>query len=207
MLTILKKGSVMATIMVVDDEPDIVILAEMILKRLGHKVVGAESGIAAIEKLKSMRPDLILLDLMMPLQDGWKTIKLIRKQKDLREIPIALITAGEMDMEALEKEELTEAVDYIKKPFNEKSLSSRVSSILKDLNGLSAEKNKFSKSGLGKKTLLEWEYAERAERLYSRILVDMESELGGEVADPKGFMVALKEKIEFYKKKKEDIVK
>ncbi len=207
MLTILKKGSVMATIMVVDDEPDIVILAEMILKRLGHKVVGAESGIAAIEKLKSMRPDLILLDLMMPLQDGWKTIKLIRKQKDLREIPIALITAGEMDMEALEKSGLTEAVDYIKKPFNEKSLSSRVSSILKDLNGLSAEKNKFSKSGLGKKTLLEWEYAERAERLYSRILVDMESELGGEVADPKGFMVALKEKIEFYKKKKEDIVK
>lgn len=91
----------MAKIMVVDDEPDIVYLVSKMLKKEGHEIVEAYSGREALEKLKTTRPDLILLDVMMPGINGWEVSKKIKSDPEYRSIPVAMLTikSSEEDME------------------------------------------------------------------------------------------------------------
>jgi CheY-like chemotaxis protein len=91
----------MATVMVVDDEPDIVYLVTKMLKKEGHDVIEAYSGKQALEKLKTNRPDLILLDVMMPGINGWEVSRKIKNDPEYRSIPVAMLTikSSEEDME------------------------------------------------------------------------------------------------------------
>ena len=82
----------MAKIMVVDDEPDLIFLVRKILEKEGHEVIEADGGKECLEKLKTERPDLILLDVMMPDIDGWEVSKRIKADKELKSIPIAMLT-------------------------------------------------------------------------------------------------------------------
>ena len=77
-------------IFVVDDEPDVLNLAKIVLERAGHKVVTASNGIEAEEKIPSEQPDLILLDVVMPKKNGFEVCKEIRKTYN---IPIIMLTA------------------------------------------------------------------------------------------------------------------
>lgn len=81
----------MAKIMAVDDEPDTIKLIERILKGAGHEFVGCSSGKGCLKKLKKEKPDLILLDVMMPEMDGWEVYRRIKKAN--KEQRVAFLTA------------------------------------------------------------------------------------------------------------------
>lgn len=82
----------MKTIMVVDDEPDIVYLVSKMLEKEGYNVVKARNGDDALEKMKKTKPDLVLLDVMMPGMNGWEVSKKMKAHPEYKSIPIAMLT-------------------------------------------------------------------------------------------------------------------
>lgn len=81
------------TILVVDDEKDLLDLIEYNLIKEGFKVLKAENGLKGIEVAKEHKPDLVLLDIMMPKMDGLEAVEIMRKDDDLKRIPIIFLTA------------------------------------------------------------------------------------------------------------------
>jgi twitching motility two-component system response regulator PilG len=82
----------MGRIMVVDDDPDLLRLLEKILMRRGYEVATSSSGGECLERVKIKRPDLILLDVMMPDMDGWTVCKALKADPDTRNIPVVILT-------------------------------------------------------------------------------------------------------------------
>ena len=116
-------------ILVVDDEKDILELVSIILSEGDITVYKAEDGRSALEIAKEKKPDLILLDIMMPEIDGWEVLKMLKKEKETKDIPIAMLTCKtEVRDKVLGIQE--GAVDYITKPFAPDDLMSRVKEIL-----------------------------------------------------------------------------
>ena len=89
----LEQTNVKTSILVVDDNPDNAFLRQTILEAEGYRVEVAHSGIAALQQMRSNRPDLVLLDVMMPEMDGFKVVRKIRGDRHLRATPVVLITA------------------------------------------------------------------------------------------------------------------
>jgi adenylate cyclase len=114
-----------ADILVVDDTPDNLRLLIRILQKNGYKVRPVTNGVSAWEAIESSRPDLILLDIMMPQLDGYELCKKLKAQPQFREIPIIFLTALE---EAINKARAFEigGADYITKPFQVKEVLARV---------------------------------------------------------------------------------
>jgi two-component system alkaline phosphatase synthesis response regulator PhoP len=117
----------MTTILVVDDEPNIVALAKLYLEQEGYRVEGVGNGNDALSKMDSIKPSLIVLDLMLPDIDGFEVCREIRKKSD---VPILMLTARKEDIDKIVGLELG-ADDYITKPFNPRELVARVKAILR----------------------------------------------------------------------------
>ncbi|OGO60204.1 MAG: DNA-binding response regulator [Chloroflexi bacterium RBG_19FT_COMBO_48_23] len=117
----------MTTILVVDDEPNILELAKLYLEQEGYRVEGVGNGNDALQKLNSTKPSLIVLDLMLPDIDGFEVCREIRKKSD---IPILMLTARKEDVDKIVGLELG-ADDYLTKPFNPRELVVRVKAILR----------------------------------------------------------------------------
>lgn len=117
----------MVTILVVDDEPNIVELAKLYLEQEGYRVETAGSGSDALAKLGTVKPALIVLDLMLPDIDGFEVCRQIRAKSD---IPILMLTARKEDVDKIVGLELG-ADDYLTKPFNPRELVARVKAILR----------------------------------------------------------------------------
>ena len=120
------------TIMVVDDDAPILELIGDILKPGGYNIVKAQSGSEALEKLKKNKPDLILLDLMMPSMDGWDVCEKIKNNKKTENIPIIFVTAKN-DPISRSMGSLA-SVEYITKPFDMNDMKKKVKSILNQKN-------------------------------------------------------------------------
>ena len=118
-------------IMVVDDEPAIVRLVKLRLEADHHSVITASSGEEALERLDSDRPDLIVLDLMMPGIDGFETLRRIRADSS---VPVLMLTARARDVDRLRGFQ-SGADDYVTKPFNPEELAARVTAILRRTEG------------------------------------------------------------------------
>ncbi len=116
-----------ATILVVDDEKNIVQLARLYLNKEGFRVEAAYDGAQALEKARTLRPDLIVLDIMMPEPDGLEVCRELRKTSN---VPIILLTARDDDIDRIVGLELG-ADDYITKPFNPRELVARVKAVLR----------------------------------------------------------------------------
>lgn len=116
-----------STILVVDDEQNIVKLARLYLNRDGYQVEAAYNGAEALEKAKSLRPDLIILDIMMPEMDGLAVCQELRKTSN---VPIIILTARDDDVDRIVGLELG-ADDYMTKPFNPRELVARVKAVLR----------------------------------------------------------------------------
>jgi DNA-binding response OmpR family regulator len=116
-----------STILVVDDEPNIVELARLYLRNEGFDVEVAENGREALEKVRTLSPKLILLDIMMPEIDGIEVCRTLRKDSD---IPIIMLTARGDDVDRIVGLELG-ADDYITKPFNPREMVARVKAVLR----------------------------------------------------------------------------
>src|SRR5262245_46951401 len=115
------------TILVVDDEQNIIELATMYLEQEGFRVISARDGQAALDRVKADRPALVVLDLMLPKIDGWQVCRKIRAESDL---PILMLTARDDDVDKIVGLELG-ADDYMTKPFNPRELVARVKAILR----------------------------------------------------------------------------
>ncbi len=117
-------------ILVVDDEADIVELLEYNLERAGFEVVSANDGPTAIELTKKERPDLIILDIMLPSMEGTEVCKILKKDAAAANTPVIMLTAKGEEIDRIEGLELG-ADDYITKPFSPRELMLRVRAILK----------------------------------------------------------------------------
>jgi DNA-binding response OmpR family regulator len=118
------------TILIVDDEPNIVLSLEFLMKREGFEVQTAGDGQAAIEMLAARRPDLMILDVMMPRKNGFEVCKEVRADPALSGLPIILLSAKGREVEIAKGLSLG-ADAYITKPFSTHELVARVKEILK----------------------------------------------------------------------------
>lgn len=126
-------------ILVVDDETYIVELVKFNLEKEGFEVIVAYDGVSALDLVKSDSPDLIVLDIMLPIMDGLEVCKALKQDENFNTIPIIMLTAkgGEIDtVLGLE----TGADDYITKPFSPRELLARVKARLRAVKILAAEK-------------------------------------------------------------------
>lgn len=104
-------------ILVVDDEPDVASLLTLLLKSQGYDVVSAADGQEALEKARSGKPDLILLDIMLPKLDGYKVARMLKFDENFRHIPIIMLTAKIQEKDKQTGLEMG-ADAYVSKPFN-----------------------------------------------------------------------------------------
>jgi|TARA_B110000902_G_C14286881_1_gene579200 two-component system alkaline phosphatase synthesis response regulator PhoP len=117
-------------ILIVDDEQDILELVKYNLEKEGYKCYTANNGREAVAKAKDKQPDLILLDIMMPIMDGIEACRQIRQDPDLKDVYIAFLTARGEEYSELAGFDVG-ADDYIKKPIKPRVLTSRVKALLK----------------------------------------------------------------------------
>ena len=120
----------MPSILVIDDDPDILEALSEILESEGFGIHQARNGLEALEVLEPLRPDLILLDLMMPVMDGWEFAENIRRRPDWAEIPVIVLSA---DRNIEDKARQLGAVGYLAKPFELSELLSLVQTSLTSL--------------------------------------------------------------------------
>jgi CheY-like chemotaxis protein len=119
----------MATIMVIDDSPFIVDIFVTMLERGGYTVYSANSGPEGIELLKSVTPDLILLDIMMEPMDGWETLVAVKQNFATKDIPVMMLTAKQLTpQEAQEYGMYIE--DYILKPVTHSELYAAIEGVI-----------------------------------------------------------------------------
>ena len=118
-----------ARILLVDDEPDLAQMVSVRLKAAGYEVSTAYDGQEALEKVKESRPDLMILDLMLPKLDGYKVCRLLKFDERTRGIPILIFTAR------AQVEDVTLATEcgadaYLTKPFEAKVLLAKLQELL-----------------------------------------------------------------------------
>ena len=121
-------------ILVVDDDQDIVRLVRAYLEKAGYQVFTANDGQTALHILRRDRPDLVVLDLMLPDEDGWDITRRVRADSTLAATPIIMLTARIDDTDKIIGLELG-ADDYITKPFNPREVVARVRSVLRRSQG------------------------------------------------------------------------
>ena len=118
----------MKKILVVDDEDDILHFLEMVLREKGYQVTTASGGHEALTRAQIDKPDLVLLDIMMPQMDGWEVLKLLRVDEETRRIPVAMLSARTEAKDRVQG--LQEgAIDYICKPFSLQELLGKIETI------------------------------------------------------------------------------
>ena len=116
-------------ILLVDDEPDIVETVSFMLQSCNYQVSIASGGQEGIEKAQKERPDLLLLDIMMPDVDGYDVCMKLKSDEDTRNIPIIMLTA-KGDSKAVLKAHSLRADDYVVKPFSLPTLLSKMKKFL-----------------------------------------------------------------------------
>ncbi len=122
---------VMPKILVVDDEPDAIELIKFNLKGAGYDVLTAVDGDEALKKARSLLPDLIVLDLMLPEVDGLEVCKILRRDQRISATPILMLTAKAAEIDRVLGLELG-ADDYVTKPFSPRELVLRIKKLLKN---------------------------------------------------------------------------
>lgn len=118
------------TVLIVDDDDVILTIAELGLKRAGFNVVRCNSGMACLESLMYYTPDMILLDVEMPVMSGIQTLKVLKANEDYQKIPVMFLT-GASDAETVVTAKSLGAVGYVVKPFVPQNLVDKVKAILK----------------------------------------------------------------------------
>jgi len=131
--TRLEKKTKTGKILVIDDEAEITEIIETFLKDAGYQVLVENSSVMGIERAKSFRPDLILLDIMMPFMDGYEVCEELKKNKETENIPVIFLTGK--DARSDEGKSFKAGGDmFIKKPFNCERLLEIVRIVLLSIN-------------------------------------------------------------------------
>ena len=120
-------------ILIVDDEPSIVIPIQFLMEQQGYSVLVAENGEDALDAIYKYKPDLILLDIMLPRIDGYEVCEIVRLNPDYRNIKIIFLTAKGREVE-IAKGLALGANAYITKPFSNTELVAKVKELLNNTN-------------------------------------------------------------------------
>ena len=124
------------SVLIVEDDRNIAELLQMYLEKEGYAVTVAADGGQGLAKFRAIKPDLVLLDVMMPVMDGWSVCKAIRAEA---QTPIIMLTAkGDTESKVMGLK--TGADDYVTKPFEMKEVLARIEAVLRRTSGVAAEK-------------------------------------------------------------------
>lgn len=116
-------------IVLAEDEPQIARLTSFKLEKEGFEVIWEKDGGAALESIKNNHPDLVLLDIMMPVMNGYQVLKKMKEDDDIKNIPVIMLTAKGQERDVVKGIEMG-AEDYIVKPFRPAELTARIKKIL-----------------------------------------------------------------------------
>ena len=153
-----KVGGMLDTILLVDDEPDVVDLVRHNLRRAGFHVLVAMTGWDGLRMARSERPDIVVLDLMLPEMDGFEVCRQLKADSETAHIPVLMLTAKAEEEDRFAGFELG-ADDYVTKPFSPRELVYRVNALMRRVRGATPQ------------DILEFD-AFRVERSNMRILLD-----------------------------------
>jgi DNA-binding response OmpR family regulator len=116
-----------SSVLVVDDNPDILAMVSLLLERAGHQVIRAPDGRAALKAVFDRRPDLVVLDIGMPGLDGWQVLERVREVSD---VPVLMLTAESDELDKV-RGLRAGADDFVTKPFGRQELVARVEALLR----------------------------------------------------------------------------
>jgi two-component system response regulator VicR len=114
----------------IDDDQEMIDLIQLILSRHGFKVNRACGGAAGLALIHREKPELILLDLMMPDMDGWEVYQLIKADVTTKDIPVIIVTAKAQSIDKVLGLHIAKVDDYIAKPFSPKELLDSIESVM-----------------------------------------------------------------------------
>lgn len=117
-------------ILCIEDDEEMIDLIRLILTQKGFEVMGASSGSSGLEIINNNKPDLILLDLMMPEMDGWEVYQQIKSDEATKNIPVIVVTAKAQSIDRVLGLHIAKVDDYISKPFSPQELMDSIKSIL-----------------------------------------------------------------------------
>ena len=118
------------TIVCVDDEPGMIELVGLVLKSQDMIVIGAKDGATGLEAIRQHKPDIVLLDIMMPGIDGWEVYRRMRADETMKEVPVIILTARNSSFEEVIARERAGVNDYITKPFVPDDLRNSIAKVL-----------------------------------------------------------------------------
>lgn len=116
-------------VVIADDDPDIRRLVEMTVTNAGCDVTVASDGEEALERVRESKPDLVILDVLMPRMDGWEVARALKSDPATAEVPVMFLTSRGQEHDVLEGFD-SGAVDYMVKPFSPRELQVRVRAVL-----------------------------------------------------------------------------
>ena len=114
----------------IEDEPEIIDLIRLILGRKGFELTGATSGLEGLAAIRQVKPDLVLLDLMMPDMDGWEVYQQMKADPELKHIPVIVVTAKAQSIDKILGLHIAKVDDYVTKPFGPQELLQSVERVL-----------------------------------------------------------------------------
>src|SRR5262245_29040367 len=118
------------TVVCIEDDPEFLDLMQLMLHDANVNIVPAIGGQAGLEAVRQYRPDLVLLDLMMPDMNGWDVCMKMRSDEALRDIPVIVVTALSTRYDRMYGERVAKVADYIIKPFMPSQLRNSVAAVL-----------------------------------------------------------------------------
>jgi two-component system response regulator VicR len=117
-------------ILCIEDEPEMIDLIRLILERKGFEVLGAVGGQEGLGAIRREKPDLVLLDLMMPDIDGWEVYRQMKADEEIRDIPVVVVTAKAQSIDKVLGLHIAKVDDYVTKPFGPGDLLEAVDRVL-----------------------------------------------------------------------------
>ncbi len=118
------------TVVCIEDEPEMIDLVRLILGRKGFELIGAMGGREGLETVRRVKPDLVLLDLMMPDIDGWEVYQQMKADPALKDIPVIVVTAKAQSIDKVLGLHIAKVDDYVTKPFGPQELLQSVEKVL-----------------------------------------------------------------------------
>lgn len=118
------------TVVCIDDEPDMIGLIRLVLAKQNFEFVGATSGREGLETVRKLKPQLVLLDLMMPDMDGWEVYQQMKIDDDLKDIPVIIVTAKSESIDKVLGLHIAKVDDYVTKPFGPNELLASINKVL-----------------------------------------------------------------------------
>ena len=115
----------------IEDELEMIELVKLILGRNKFDVIGAVGGHEGLQKIAENKPDLVLLDLMMPEMDGWEVYQKMKASEDMRDIPVIVVTAKAQSIDRVLGLHIARVDDYITKPFGPQELLDSVERVIR----------------------------------------------------------------------------